>query len=322
MKKALVLVCLFVGLGITLFGAGTTEAVDPIADYPNKIIDVYVGHGAGGGTDNFVRTVTNLMAKDLGANFNVINQPGGSGVVAMKSAMQKKADGYTLIGDSAYNVTTAAGSNPYGLDQVIPICRIQSDIYALQVKKGSYASIDDLVAKAKKNPNTLKIGAVGSLGMDEISARRFLQAAGVQMRYIPEEGAGTMHSDLLGGHIDVMLEEVGPVVSYIQNGDFVPLVFFAEKRLEAYPNVPTSVEKGWDLTDGIERYFMIKADAPKEIITLLETSAKRAMESPEYKEYAKRSFLDLRDGWMGSEDFTAKLRNEIEKYKEILASLN
>jgi len=322
MRKALVLICLFVGLGFTVFGAGTTEAVDPVADYPNKIIDVFVGHGAGGGTDNFVRTVTNLMAKDLGANFNVINQPGGSGVVAMKSAMQKKADGYTLIGDSAYNVTTAAGSNPYGLDQVIPICRIQSDIYALQVKKGSYASIDDLVAKAKQNPNTLKIGAVGSLGMDEISARRFMQAAGVQMRYIPEEGAGTMHSDLLGGHIDVMLEEVGPVVSYIQNGDFVPLVFFAEKRLEAYPNVPTTVEKGWDLTDGIERYFMIRADAPKEIVALLEASAKKAMESPEYKEYAKRSFLDLRDGWMGSEDFTAKLRNEIEKYKEILASLN
>ncbi len=322
MKKALLIVCLVIGIGGLVFGAGTTEASDPVADYPNKIIDVYVGHGAGGGTDNFVRTITNLMAKDLDANFNIINQPGGSGVVAMKTAMQKKADGYTLVGDSAYNVTTAAGTNPYGLDQVIPICRIQSDIYALQVRKGSFSSIDDLVNQAKQNPNTLRIGAVGSLGMDEISARRFMQAAGVEMRYIPEEGAGNMHSDLLGGHIDVMLEEVGPVVSYIENGDFVPLVFFAEDRLEAYPNVPTTVEKGWDLTDGIERYLMISADAPKEIVSLLEASAKKAMESEEYKAYAHKSFLDLRDGWMGSDDFTAKLRNEIGKYKEILSTLN
>lgn len=321
MKKSLVFLCLVFLLGAVVFAGGTAEGTDPLAGYPKKIIDVYVGHGAGGGTDNFVRIITNIMAKDLNARFNVINQPGGSGVVAMKSAMQKPADGYTLIGDSAYNVTTAAGTNPYGLDKVIPICRIQSDIYAIQVRKGTFATIDELVAAAKASPNTLKIGAVGSLGMDEISARRFLQAAGISMRYIPEEGAGTMHSDLLGGHIDVMLEEVGPVVSYIENGDFVPLVFFSEKRLEAYPHVPTTVEKGWDLTDGIERYFMIHADAPKEIVALLEASAKRAMETQEYKDYANRSFLDLRDGWMSSADFTNKLRNEIEKYKEILATI-
>src|SRR5699024_10437263 len=86
--------------------------------YPEKDIDVYVGHGAGGGTDIFVRTVTDIMSEDLGVNFNVINKEGGAGVVAMQEAMQKPADGYTIVGDANYAITTAAGENVYGLDQV------------------------------------------------------------------------------------------------------------------------------------------------------------------------------------------------------------
>ena len=325
MKKGLIWFFMILLVGSLAWANGSTEEIDTgklVENYPNKVIDVYVGHGAGGGTDTFVRTITNLMAKDLNATFNVINQPGGSGVVAMKSAMQKKADGYTLIGDSAYNVTTAAKSNSYGLDEVIPICRIQSDIYAIQVAKGTFSSIEELITYAKAHPNELKFGAVGSLGMDEISARRFMQAADIEMRYIPEEGAGNMHSDLLGGHIDVMLEELGPVISYVKNGDYLPLVFFAEERLKDYPNIPTTVEMGWDLTDGIERYFMINADTPQEIIDLLEASAKKAMEDPGYKAYANKSYLDLRNGWMGSADFTKKLKNEIVKYQQILEELN
>lgn len=289
--------------------------------YPEKEIEVYVGHGPGGGTDTFVRTITNQMSDILDGEFNIINQEGGSGVVAMKNAMQQPADGYTLIGDSAYAVTTAAGTNEYGLDQVVPIARVQSDTYALQVKKGSFESIDELVSYAEENPGEVRIGAVGTMGIDEITARRFMKEAGVEMNYIPMEGAGEMHSGILGGHIDVMLEEVGPTMSYIEDDEFEPLVFFAEDRIEDFSEVPTTVEKGWNLTDGVERYLMAPADTPQEIIDKLESAAKDAMETEEYQEYAKNSYLDLRDGWMGSEDFKEKLKEDIKKYESILAEI-
>ncbi len=300
--------------------SGGASAED-IKNYPNRDIEVYVGHGPGGGTDTFVRTITNLMAEEIGGNFNIINKEGGSGVIAMQNAMKEPADGYTLVGDSAYAVTTAAGTNKFELDQVIPIARIQSDIYAIQVKKGTFESIEDLVKYADENPGKVRIGAVGTMGIDEITARRFIQETGTEMNYIPMEGAGQMHADLLGGHIDVILEEVGPTISYIEEGDFVPLLFFAENRLNDFEDVPTSVEKGWNLTDGVERYLMIHADAPKEIVGKLEAAAKKAMETEEYKEYVKNSYLDLRDGWMGSAEFTEKLKADIERYKEILSEM-
>src|SRR5690625_2099186 len=115
--------------------AGGSDSGEGAAEnYPEQDIEVYVGHGPGGGTDTFVRTITNLMAEEIGGNFNIINQEGGSGVIAMQNAMKEPADGHTLVGDSAFAVTTAAGTNKYGLDQVKPIARIQSDIYSLQVK--------------------------------------------------------------------------------------------------------------------------------------------------------------------------------------------
>lgn len=319
-KKKLMLMTLT--MLMTMFIAGCGEGSDSasvdIDKYPERTIDVYVGHGPGGGTDIFVRTITAEMAKIIGGNFNVINQEGGSGVIAMQNAMQQAADGYTLIGDSAYAVTTAAGTNIYGLDQVIPIARVQSDIYALQVRAGTFESIDELVEYAKANPGELRIGAVGTMGIDEITARRFIKVSGAEMNYIPMEGAGQMHSGLLGGHLDVILEEVGPTVSYIESGEFVPLIFLAEERIPDFPDVPTTVEKGWDLTDGVERYLMAPAETPKEIIQKLEEAVRQAMETDEYKQYAANSYLNLRDGWMGSEDFKKKLEQDIEKYKEII----
>ncbi|WP_096190377.1 Bug family tripartite tricarboxylate transporter substrate binding protein [Evansella halocellulosilytica] len=298
-----------------------SESASEVDSYPEREIEVYVGHGPGGGTDQFVRTITNEMADIIDGNFNIINQEGGSGVVAMQNAMQQPEDGYTLIGDSAYAVTTAAETNQFGLDQVVPIARVQSDIYAIQVKSGTFESIDEVVAYAEENPGELRFGAVGTMGIDEITARRFMNEVGIDMNYIPMEGAGQMHSGLLGDHIDLILEEVGPTISYIEEGEFEPLIFFSEERLDDFEDVPTTVEKGWDLTDGVERYLMAPAGTPQEIIDLLEDAAKQAMETEEYQEYAANTFLDLRDGWMSGEDFKQKLEEDIEAYKEIIAEI-
>lgn len=326
MKKMVSISVLVAGsLGLAACGQGETsgsseEENNKAASYPEKQVEVYVGHGPGGGTDSFVRTITDKMSENIDGKFNIINQEGGSGVVAMQEAMQQPADGYTLIGDSAYAVTTAAGTNPHGLDEVKPIARVQSDIYALQVASDSFDSVEELVKYAKENPGEVKLGAVGTMGIDEITAQRFMKEAGVEMTYVPMEGAGEMHSDLLGGHIDVILEEVGPTISYIEEGDFKPLVFFAEDRLDDFSEVPTTVENDWDLTDGVERYLMAPADTPQPIVDKLEKSAKEAMETEEYQEYAANAYLDLRDGWMGSEEFEEKLEEDIKKYEEIIAN--
>lgn len=328
MKKSwLVLMSFVLILGLVLTACGNQQekndvSSNPADNYPTRNIEILVGHGAGGGSDLFARAIAKEMEKILGVNIIVINQPGGAGVIAKQNAALAPADGYTLVVFSSFPYTTAAGTNPNGLDKLIPIARVQADTFAVQVRPDRFKNLDEFIAAAKANPGQITIGGTGSMGADEVHAAMFAHMAGIELNYIPIDGAGLMHAELLGGHIDAMIEEIGPAIAYIESGDVIPIVIFNAERLEDFPDVPTTVEYGWDLTTGVERALAIRADAPSEIIAKLESAIKQAMETPTYKEYEKQSFLHLRPGWMGSAEYTAKLEQDIAKFKAVLEELN
>ncbi|MEH7237171.1 tripartite tricarboxylate transporter substrate binding protein [Bacillus sp. JJ1562] len=289
--------------------------------YPERNIEVLVGHGAGGGTDMFTRAVTKELEEILGVNINVVNQEGGAGVVAAQNAFNAPSDGYTLIGDAAFSITTAAGTNTHGLDDFTPIARFQADTYALWVKKDKYKSVEDFLKAAEEKPGKITVGGTGSLGMDEMTVFMFGEAAKVDLNFVPMEGSGEMHAGVLGGHLEAMVDEFGPTKSLADDGSIIPLVVFAEERLEAFPDVPTTVELGWDLTDGNERGFYIKADTDPEIIKILEEAMKKAYETESYQKYEEDNYLHLREGWLNSADFTKRTEELIEKYKVIMDEL-
>ncbi|MEG0260469.1 MAG: tripartite tricarboxylate transporter substrate binding protein, partial [Lysinibacillus sp.] len=275
-------------------------------EYPERNIEVLVGHGAGGGTDLFVRAVTEQLEKDLDVNFNVINQEGGAGVIAAQNAFNAEADGYTLIGDAAFPISTAAGTNKHGLDDIVPIARFQNDTYALWVKKDEFESIEQFVKAAKENPNKISIGGTGSLGMDEIIVFLLGQEADLDFNFLPMNGSGEMHAGIVGGHINAMVDEFGPTKSLYEDGSIVPLVVFSEERIEGFEDVPTTVELGWDLTEGNERGFYVKKGTDQAIIDKLEASMKKVYDSETYKEFEKNNYLHIREGWLNSEDFTKR----------------
>lgn len=297
------------------------EAMETKIDYPTKDIQVFVGHGAGGGTDTFVRQITKLMEKDLGVKFNVINMEGAGGVIAKEKAANEPADGYTIVGGGALPIQVAVGTNKNAhLNVFKAVARVQSDTAALQVKAGTYPSIEAFIEEAKANPGQLRIGGTGVGIIDDIIVRMFKRATGLDVIYVPFEGAGDMHAALLGGHIEAMIEEPGPTLSQIEAGEIEPILFFAEERIDEFPDVPTSVEKGWEITYGVERGFYIRKDTPQEIVDTLEAAVKRAYDSDEYKEYERNAFLHLREGWLSSEEYTEKMKRDIEVFSEIIAS--
>jgi len=291
------------------------------SNYPERNIEVLVGHGAGGGTDLFARAVVKELEEILDVNINVVNQEGGAGVIALQNAFNAPSDGYTLIADAAFSITTAAGTNTHGLEDFSPIARFQNDTYALWVKKDEFSSIEEFVEYAKENPGKLTVGGTGSLGMDEMTVFMLGEAADINLNFVPMEGAGEMHAGVLGGHIKAMVDEFGPTQALADDGSIIPLVVFSEERIEDFPDVPTTVELGWDLTDGNERGFYIKSDADPEIKKILEDAMKQAYETKDYKEYEENNYLHLRDGWLGSEEFEARTEELIEKYKVIMDKL-
>lgn len=302
---------------------GGEEKKEAAGKYPERPIEVIVGWGAGGGTDVFARAISKPTAEIIGQSMPVKNMPGASGSIAGDYTIQQPADGYTIWADgSNYAVNVALGRTPHKLDAYIPIARIQHDTAMLQVTKDSkFKTIDDLVTFAKANPGKVKVGGTGAASFDEVVIALWEEAAGVDVNYVPYENGGAMQSAVMGGHIDVMFEELGPTASLVKEGSLKAILAFTDKKIDSMPDLPVSVDKGWNVTLGNWRGVMVKAGTPEDVVNKLRETYKKAYDDPSYKEIEKQNYLDLRPGYQDGPEFAKHIEGEIEIYRQALVKL-
>jgi tripartite-type tricarboxylate transporter receptor subunit TctC len=183
---------------------------------------------------------------------------------------------------------------------------------------GKYNSIQDVIADAKARPGKQTWTIIGSpMGDDAIRVKQFTEPLGINIKVVGFENAGKAHAAVLGGHVDVLTEEVGPVSGLLEAKKITPVMVFAEKRLEAYPDVPTTKELGAEAYMGPTRGLVAKKGTPKPIIQYLHDAFKESMESSLYKDYVKANHLDLRPGYLGPEDCLKWLHEEAEFYADV-----
>ncbi|MDF2035840.1 tripartite tricarboxylate transporter substrate binding protein [Cytobacillus oceanisediminis] len=322
------LVSLLVMLLLVLQGcsSGTSAksgSKDGAGNYPERDIEIVVGWGAGGGTDTFARSIAKEMSEILGVNINVVNLPGASGANAGDHTARQPADGYTIWAISSnYPINVARNTTPHDLSKYKAIGRVQQDTMSLQVLKGKkFTDYEDFVKQAKDNPGKISVGGTGAVGFDELVLRQFEEKAGIKLNYISYEDAGEMHAALLGGHIDSMLEEIGPSIAQIDEKSVEMLLAFTDKKLEGFDETPISTEKGIDLIDGQERGLLVHSDTPDEVVEVLQNALEKAKDSEDYKKYEKDSYLHLRDGWLNGEEFKKNLEKNIQTYQTIVEGL-
>lgn len=307
-------------LGLALmWNASAVTANDNTAEYPAKPLQFLVAAGAGGGTDNFARTVKPMLEKALDTRVTVINLPAASGALAHQRTANSDPDGHTLDFASSTLVTSlAAGQNPTGLDELTPVARMQSDVMTLIVDPEKYPDFESFLEHAKANPGEVIIGGTHAASPDRMAFLAFRDASGLDINFIPYDQEGSVSANVMGGNIDGMFGEISSTLGYMESGEMMPILVFAEERLSNFPDIPTAVEHGWDLTDGNERGVFVNADTPPEIIAKIESSLKDVYESDAYKEYEERVNLHYREGWLGSEAYLQKLEENYQLYKRLL----
>lgn len=323
MKKSWGLISLPLVSAVILVGCGSGNGDEGSAsgeDYPSRDIELLVGHGPGGGTDIFARTVAESMEEQLDTNINVVNMEGAGGAQAKNEAANREGDGHSIIASSAFATATASGNYEQGLDGLRPVARLQADTFTLQVQSSEFEDYDAFV-EASENEE-LRIGGVGSGDMDEITASRFIQESGLNASYVSFNSSGDAQSALISGNVDALIEEVAPSIDYIESGDISPIIFFAEERVEGFEDITTTVEEGIEITEGVERGIMVPRDTPDEIVEILEENLMETYESEEYQSHIEERYLDLREGWMSSEEWEEKLQQDVENYEQTLQELN
>jgi putative tricarboxylic transport membrane protein len=287
--------------------------------FPSRTIEVANMFGPGGGTDIFVRTLAIDARKILKVPIVISNMTAGQGVGATKYVLDQPADGYTLLAFGPEQIFNAIlGRIDYKDFEGVIMCQQDQSMFYVSKENAKFKTIQEVIRYAKTNPGKIKIGGTGAAGFDEVLVEQFNKKAGVDLTYVPYESASEAKAALVGGHIDLLHEEPGVIISLIDSGTIVPIIVFTDKRLKRFPNVPTGKELGIDITFGRWRGLAVKKGTSKERIKILHDAFKKAMDSEVYKSITHSQLLDLRPGYLNSEDFTKFWAEQEKIYSEII----
>lgn len=289
--------------------------------YPNRPIDFICTWGVGGGADQMARMLGGLLEKILGVPFPVSNKPGASGNTGIVDLLAGKADGYTIAVYIASTLNTvAAGTSRHKVTDLEWITRTQKCSSFLFVRSDSpFKTIQDLLQYAKENPGKLKVGTEGFNSVDDITIR-YLGSKGYKMTVVPQPSPGERYAATLGGHQEVLYEQAGDIRQFLEAGQLKPLIVFSDKRHPAFPDVPCSVELGFDVKLPQFRSIVAKKGVPSERIRILADAIRKAMDTPEWKNFEKEQYVDP-DSYMGPDEFPKWVESELQTMRKLMVEL-
>ena len=231
-----------------LFTGGVSQA-ESAANYPSRNISIIVPFTPAGTTDILAR----MMASKLGEKFNrtvvVENRPGAGGNTGSNVVAKAAPDGYTLLMGtiSTHAINPSLYKNmPYNaIKDFAPISRIANVPNLLVVNKNApYSTFAELVAFGKANPGKLTFGSSGSGTTLHLSGELFKQMTGIEMTHIPYKGSAPAVSDLIGGQISLLFDNIPTVLPQVKSGNLKGLATTAATRNRELPDIPTVSESG------------------------------------------------------------------------------
>lgn len=215
--------------------------------YPAKPARIIVPFPPSGSTDILGRLVAEILSKDLGQAFLVVNVGGAGGTIGALQAIKSAADGYTLFMGTPSTIINNPSINPkIGYD---PLKDFQSisflwsqPVVVMVNKDGPYRTLKDLIAEARKRPGKLNYGSGGVGNFNHLAGELFNTLAEVQLTHVPYKGIAPAMSDLMGKTLDVVYGTVAGLTS--ASDRLVGLAVGAPTRSAFVPAVPTSAEAG------------------------------------------------------------------------------
>ena len=263
-------------------GLTTVPAWSQSGPYPAKIIRIINPLAAGGNVDIVVRGVAEQMSKQLGQQVLVENRPSASALLGTRYVKGQPADGYTLLAIAntfarVPAILTDAGYDPVkdftGVSQTCDIPMVMVINPSLPVK-----NFREFIALAKKRPGELTYGSAGVGGTGHVAAEMLSQQAGIKLMHIPYKGNAPATTDLVGGQIMLMFDQVSTSAAYIKAGRLRALALTSTKRTPLFPDLPTIDESGVKgFHDTTFNGLMAPAGTPRDILEKLRTDVVRAV---------------------------------------------
>jgi tripartite-type tricarboxylate transporter receptor subunit TctC len=258
-------------------------------DYPTHPVTIVVPFAAGGGNDAMARLIALRLGPALGQQFVVENRPGAGGNIGARAVAHAAPDGYTLlVGNSGVfgvgpSLYANAGFDPRKDFAAVGLIASFQQVVVVHPSLPIH-SIAELVAYAKQNPGKLTYASAGIGSGSHISTELFMAMAGIVLTHVPYRGTGPAMSDLIGGHVDMMINLIGGALGQIRSGLLRPLAVTGAQRSTVFPDLRTVSESGVPGYVAVIHYGLVApAGTPAAIVDKLNAELRKALASDEVR---------------------------------------
>ena len=289
-------------------------------DYPTRPVRWIVGYPPGGATDIIARLIGQRLSERLGQQFVVENKPGAGNNIATESVVNAAPDGYTLLLVNPANYINAslyANLKFNVVRDIAPVAAFNRVPNVMTVNDDVPAkTVAEFMAYVKANPGKVNLASSGNGTSVHLSGEMFMAMTGIKMQHVPYRGAAPAITDLLGGQVQLIFDNMPSILQHIRAGSLRALAVTSTTRSPLLPDVPTLA----DTVPGYEASALfgmgVPKNTPKEIIEKLNKEVNAVLAEPAIK----ARLIDLGgEPLIGPpEAFGTMIVAETEKWKKVV----
>lgn len=304
--------CIAAAAAITSFALPAQEA------FPKRTVTLVVPYAAGGVTDHFARVLGNKLSKTWGQAVVVDNRAGGGTVIGTQLVSKAAPDGHTLLFTS-YGFTANSVLRkdlPYTPADFRPVALLGASHNVLLVtNRLKNKSLQAVIADAKAQPGSLKMGSSGLASSPHIGAEFFAKLTGIDFTHVPYRGQGPAMADLTAGVVDAMFDGMSSYAQ-VKGGVVGAMAIAALQRHPGAPEIPTFRELGVDLVTGTWFGMLAPAGVPGHVINKINADMRLALQDEETRAQITKTGMSV--AMSTPEAFGEFLQQEATKLEKLV----
>ena len=292
------------------------------ADYPTKPVRWIVPYPPAGTTDVLARIVAQWLTEKMGQPFVVENKPGAGNNIGVEAVVNAPPDGYTMLlvnPANGINATLYKNLSFNFIRDIAPVAGIVRTPNVMEVTNSlPVKTVQEFITYCKANPGKINMASSGSGTSVHLSGELFKSMTGCDMVHVPYKGAGPALTDLIGGQVHVLFDNLPSSIGHIKGGKLRPLGVTSEQREPSLPQVPTVGETvpGYEAT----AWFGIgmPKNTPRDVIDKVNAEINRALADPKMRE--RLAELGGKPIAGTPEDFGKVIAAETAKWEKVVIS--
>lgn len=293
--------------------------------YPTKPISIVLPYASGSSSDTLTRLVAQTLQQSLGQPVIVESKPGAGGSLGLEYVARAAPDGYTLV----LTGTGSVAINPHiyplrysPIEDLTPITTLVEIPFVFVVNnQAPVKDLKDFIALARQKPGRVTSGNAGVGTQAHLTQSLFMKAANIDINLIAYKGGAPAANDLMGGHLDSMIDNAASQVPYITSNKVKALFVTSNYRFPSFPDVPTAEEAGLS-NFNVTGWFGLAAPkgTPLSIIAKLNHALSEGFKSPEIrKRLVELGFVVVVNS---SVEASSRAKDDYVKFEKVVKELN